>query len=156
MRGSTPFWTALSISDTVFGNKEDTTWYHVVNFYLHWANAALVYALVYLLFARATQAWQAWALFAVYGLYFGLVEGTEKALVADLVPAGRRGVAYGWYNLAIGIGALPASVVFGLLWDRYGSAPAFTFGAGVAGLAAVGLLMVPLGQRRIESGQPES
>ena len=106
-----------------------------------------IYAVVYLLFGRATQAWQAWALFAVYGLYFGLVEGTEKAMVADLVPAGRRGVAYGWYNLAIGIGALPASVVFGLLWDRYGSATAFTFGAGMAGLAVVALTVVPLGRK---------
>jgi MFS family permease len=104
----------------------------------------VIYAVVYLLFGRATQAWQAWALFAVYGLYFGLVEGTEKAMVADIVPAGRRGVAYGWYNLAIGIGALPASVVFGLLWDRYGSAVAFSFGAGIAALAAIGLAVVPI------------
>ena len=111
----------------------------------------LIYAVVYLLFSRATQAWQAWALFAVYGLYFGLVEGTEKAMVADLVPAGRRGVAYGWYNLAIGIGALPASVVFGLLWDRYGSATAFTFGAAMAGLAVVALTVVPLGRKASEA-----
>jgi MFS family permease len=105
-----------------------------------------IYAVVYLLFGRATHAWQAWALFAVYGIYFGLVEGTEKAMVADLVPAGRRGVAFGWYNLAIGIGALPASVVFGVLWDRYGSGTAFTFGAGMAALAAIGLVLVPLEQ----------
>lgn len=106
-----------------------------------------IYAVVYLLFSRATQAWQAWALFAAYGLYFGLVEGTEKAMVADLVPAGRRGVAFGWYNLAIGIGALPASVLFGMLWDRYGSPAAFTFGAAMAGLSVVGLLLVPLKPR---------
>src|SRR4051812_29854482 len=49
----------------------------------------IIYAIVYLLFGRATQAWHAWALFAVYGTYFGLVEGTEKAMIADLVPAGR-------------------------------------------------------------------
>jgi MFS family permease len=102
----------------------------------------LIYGVVYLLFARATQAWHAWVLFAVYGIYFGLVEGTEKAMIADLVPAGRRGVAFGWYNLAIGIGALPASVVFGVLWDRYGSGTAFTFGAVMAGLAVVGLAVV--------------
>ena len=52
--------------------------------------------------ARADAAWQAWALFAVYGIYFGLTEGVEKALVADLVPADRRGTAFGWYNLALG------------------------------------------------------
>ena len=72
--------------------------------------------------AAPAQTWQAWALFAVYGVYFGLTEGVEKALVADLVPEDRRGAAFGWYNLAIGIGALPASLLFGALWDRWGSA----------------------------------
>src|SRR5947199_1646926 len=100
----------------------------------------LVYAAVYFLFGRAGHAWQAWALFAVYGLYFGLTEGVEKALVADLVPADRRGAAFGWYNLAIGIGALPASLLFGALWDRWGSATAFDFGALLALAAALGVI----------------
>lgn len=102
----------------------------------------LVYAAVYFLFGRASQTWQAWALFAVYGIYFGLTEGVEKALVADLVPKNRRGAAFGWYNLAIGIGALPASLLFGALWDRWGSATAFNFGALLALLAAVGVIFV--------------
>jgi MFS family permease len=102
----------------------------------------LVYALIYVLFARATVAWHAWALFAAYGLYFGLVEGAELALVADVAPANRRGAAYGWYYLAIGVGALPASIGFGLLWDRFGSAAAFEVGAGLALSAAAGLLIL--------------
>jgi MFS family permease len=102
----------------------------------------LVYAAVYFLFGRAGHAWQAWALFALYGLYFGLTEGVEKALVADLVPADRRGSAFGWYNLAIGIGALPASLLFGALWDRWGSATAFNFGALLALSAAIGVAFV--------------
>jgi MFS family permease len=65
-------------------------------------------------------------------------------LVADIVPGGKRGTAYGWYNLSIGIAALPASVVFGLIWDRAGSAAAFTFGAGVAALAVITLVAVPV------------
>jgi MFS family permease len=101
-----------------------------------------VYAVVYFAFGQATHQWQAWALFAVYGVYFGLTEGVEKALVTDLVPAGRRGAAFGWYNLAIGLGALPASVLFGAVWDRYGSSVAFAFGAIMALVAAVGLWMV--------------
>lgn len=99
----------------------------------------LAYAVVYFLFARATMAWHAWALFAGYGLYFGLTEGTQLALVADVAPPDRRGAAYGWYYLAIGIGALPASLVFGAIWDRYGSPTAFTIGAALALIAAVGL-----------------
>jgi MFS family permease len=101
-----------------------------------------VYAVVYFAFGQATHQWQAWALFAVYGVYFGLTEGVEKALVTDLVPAGRRGAAFGWYNLAIGLGALPASVLFGAVWDRYGASVAFAFGAIMALVAAVGLWMV--------------
>ena len=103
----------------------------------------LVYALVYFLFARATRAWHAWALFAGYGIFFGLTEGTELALIADVAPSQRRGSAYGWYYLSIGIGALPASLVFGLLWDRYGSATAFGVGATLALIAAVALLFLP-------------
>jgi len=103
----------------------------------------IIYAIVYLLFGRASQPWHAWALFAVYGLYFGLAEGPERALVADIVPGGKRGTAYGWYNLAIGIAALPASIVFGMIWDRAGSGPAFTFGAALAGVAALCLAAVP-------------
>jgi MFS family permease len=102
----------------------------------------LWYAMIYLLFAQATAAWQAWALFAAYGIFFGLTEGSERALVADIVPAARRGAAYGWYYLAIGVGALPASVIFGLLWDRSGSHTAFLFGAALALTAAVGLSIV--------------
>ncbi len=96
-----------------------------------------VYALVYLGFATATDAWHVWALFVVYGLYFGMSEGAEKALVADLVPASRRGAAFGWFNAAIGIAALPASIVFGLVWDAHGSAAAFQMGAGIAVLSCL-------------------
>lgn len=102
----------------------------------------LVYAAVYLGFALATTTWHAWALFIGYGLYFGMTEGVEKALVADLVPAGARGAAFGWYNLTIGLAALPASLIFGGLWQAYGAATAFVTGAGLALAAAVGLLLV--------------
>lgn len=102
----------------------------------------LLYAGVYLALAFAETAWQAWALFAIYGVYFGLTEGVEKALVADLVPADRRGTAFGWYNLAIGVGALPASLIFGLIWDGAGAPVAFGFGAALALVAAVGISFV--------------
>lgn len=96
-----------------------------------------VYAFVYLGFAVASDAWHAWALFLLYGLYFGMSEGAEKALVADLAPASRRGAAFGWFNAAIGIAALPASIVFGLVWDAYGSDAAFAMGAGIAVLSCL-------------------
>lgn len=102
----------------------------------------LVYAAVYLALGAASATWHVWALFAAYGLYFGLAEGVEKALVADLVPPERRGTAFGWYNLALGVGALPASLFFGAIWERAGAPAAFTFGAALSLLAALGITFV--------------
>ncbi len=107
----------------------------------------LLYAMVYAGFAFANAPWHAWALFAVYGVVFGLSEGTEKALIADLVPAAVRGRAFGWYHATIGLAALPASVVFGAIWDRYGASTAFTMGAGLAVLASLALTSAPVAAR---------
>jgi len=107
----------------------------------------LLYAMVYAGFAFANAPWHAWALFAVYGVVFGLSEGTEKALIADLVPASVRGRAFGWYHATIGLAALPASVVFGAIWDRYGASTAFTMGAGLAVLASLALTSAPVAAR---------
>ncbi len=102
----------------------------------------LLYAAVYFAFAWAGAPWHAWVLFAVYGIFYGMTEGTEKALVADVVPTASRGVAFGWYNLAIGLGALPASLIFGWIWDRSGATNAFLFGATLALAAAVLMALV--------------
>ena len=102
----------------------------------------LLYAIVYAGFALASTTWHAWALFAVYGVVFGLSEGTEKALVADLVPAAVRGRAFGWYAATIGVAALPASVIFGAVWDRYGASTAFAMGAALGVVAALLLLLL--------------
>jgi MFS family permease len=88
---------------------------------------------------------------AVYGTSHGLVEGAERALVAELAHGSGKGKAFGAYNLAIGIAALLASTAFGFVWDRLGSAAAFSASGAVALLAAgVLLATVP------PSGAPES
>jgi MFS family permease len=104
----------------------------------------LVYALVYAGFAFVTAAWQVWALFLVYGLFFGLTEGPEKALVAGLAPRGLRGSAFGAYHAAIGLAALPASILFGVVWQAFDPAAAFAMGAAFALAAA---LLLPLALR---------
>jgi MFS family permease len=103
-----------------------------------------VYALVYAGFGNANQQWHAWALFGIYGVYFGLTEGVEKALVADLAPAHLRGSAFGLYHLIMGAGALPASLLFGLVWQQFGPAAAFGMGAALALLAGVLLSVLTL------------
>lgn len=97
----------------------------------------LLYAVVYLAFALATAAWQVWVLFVAYALYYAMTEPAEKTLVANLVRPEHRGLAYGWYNCTVGIATLPASVVFGELYQTFGPLAAFGSGAGLALLAAV-------------------
>ena len=101
-----------------------------------------VYALAYAGFAHATSELQIWLLFAFYGLFYGLTEGVEKAFVADLAVSGKRGSAFGWYNCAIGIGALPASILFGFIWQRAGAVAAFYTGASLAACASLALLLL--------------
>jgi len=99
-----------------------------------------LYALVYLGLAHADAAWQLWALLVVYGLYVGLTEGAAKALVADLTPSSQRGAAFGIYHGAVGLAALPASLLFGVFWAALGPQAAFSIGAALALAAAVVLL----------------
>jgi len=108
----------------------------------------LVYAAVYAGFAVVSSAAGVWALFLIYGLYFGLVEGSEKALVADLVRPGQRGTAYGLYNLAFGITVLPASLLLGALWDWRGARTAFLVSAAVGASAALLLALTVRGPAR--------
>lgn len=102
----------------------------------------LLYAAVYAGFAFVTGALSVWTLFLIYGIYFGLAEGAEKALVADLVRPEQRGTAYGLYNLAFGITVLPASVMMGALWTLGGPQLAFLMSAGLGASAAIALVGV--------------
>jgi MFS family permease len=103
----------------------------------------LVYSVVYFGFAVSDALLPLLAWFLVYGFYFGFAEGTEKALVADLAPAEHRGLAFGIYNAVLGVCALAASVLFGVVWNAYGAAAAFGLGSALA-LAATALLFVAL------------
>ena len=101
----------------------------------------VLYAAVYAGFGFVSNAWSVWALFLIYGIYFGLAEGAEKALVADLVRPEQRGTAYGLYNLAFGITVFPASLLMGMIWDWKGATTAFLVSA-VMGASAAMLLLI--------------
>ncbi len=110
-----------------------------------------LYAAVYAGFAFVTQGISVWILFLIYGIYFGLAEGTEKALVADLVRPDQRGTAYGLYNLAFSITVLPASVLMGAVWKWRGPTTAFLMSA-VLGATAALLLSVLVQTKPPRSG----
>jgi MFS family permease len=108
----------------------------------------IVYAVVYLGLGRATESWQVWILFIVYGVFYGLTEPVEKALVKDLVPQDQRGRGYGAYNFVIGVTALPAGLLMGVLWRALGPAHALEVGAALAGASSVALLAWDSRRRR--------
>ncbi len=101
------------------------------------------YALVYAGFALAGHPASIWLLFAAYGVPYAATEGMTRAYVVDLVPAPLRATALGGYTFAIGIAALPASLVAGLLWDRFTPAVPFAFSAVLMLVAAIALSVAP-------------
>lgn len=110
----------------------------------------LVYAAIYLAFSLATTAIEGWIFFLLYGVFHALTEPAERTMVVSLVGGEHKGLAYGWFNFAIGIAALPASLVFGVLYETFGGPVAFGWSAALA-LTATGLLA---GVRRRGSAAP--
>ncbi len=113
----------------------------------------ILYAAIYGGFAFATTSAAMWTLFTLYGIYFGLTEGVEKALVADLVTAEQRGTAFGLYNLVIGMTALPASLILGLLWRSFGAETALLVSAVVSLMAAAWLMTVKSDEKAVTSDE---
>jgi MFS family permease len=123
---------------SVWGGAKSDRWGRRVVIGGGWA----IYALVYAGFALSSSAASLIAWFLVYGAYYGLSEGAEKALIADLAPAPLRATAFGLYNATLGAGSLLASVVFGLVWKLVSPTAAFALGASLAVVAAILLAVV--------------
>ncbi len=101
----------------------------------------MVYTLVYAGFAFAKSPLHAWILFTAYGLFYGFTEGGERAILADYAGHSGKGQAFGWYYFIVGTAALPASLIFGFVWQVYGSQASFLMGATMAATASVLLML---------------
>lgn len=97
----------------------------------------LIYVAVYLAMPFSHSIWMVCALLFVYGAYYGMTEGAQGALVADLVKPSMRGRAYGLFHGAVGLAALPASLLFGVFWSQLGPMKAFLIGASLAASAVI-------------------
>ena len=88
-----------------------------------------VYALAYAgLRGRPPRRSRSSGLFAFYGLFHALTEGAERALVADLAGEATRGRAFGLFHAVTGAALLPASLLTGVLWQRFGAPVALGHG----------------------------
>ncbi len=106
----------------------------------------LIYACVYAGFAllTASQAWGVWPLMFTYGVYMALTEGTGKALIADHAPRDALGAALGIFYGLTGLTTFVSSLLTGVIWDRFGPAPAFLGGLCCALLAILGIFVFRL------------
>ena len=110
----------------------------------------MIYALSYLGFAFVSRPLAVWALFGLYALFFAATEGAERALIADLAGEKLRGRAYGIFHGAVGLAALPASILFGLWWKLFGARVAFLIGAGLSLAATAALFLLRGRMMKIE------
>lgn len=98
-----------------------------------------LYGLAYIGFANFNGRTEIITLFGVYGLYIGITEGVEKALLADIAPHFQRASIFGLHALIVGVALLPASLLAGALWSAFGAAAPFWFGGATGVCAAVAL-----------------
>lgn len=101
----------------------------------------LAFSVCYLGFAFASSRWMMVAVFVLYGAYTAMIAGVERAFVAEISPPGLKGTMLGLQSTLAGVALLPASLIAGFLWDIWGPAAPFVFGAGLSLIAAFVLLV---------------
>lgn len=112
----------------------------------------VVFSLVYTGFIFASSALHFWVLFGIYGFYMGATEGVGKAFAIDLLDPDKKATAVGYLGTVTGISTLFASTFSGLLWDHFGPAATFAYGAAGAGLTSVALLFLKT-KKQLNPGQ---
>jgi MFS family permease len=142
-----------SLSSPVFGHFSDWLGRKPVIFI-----SFLVYGAIYAGFGLTSrlsvsrQLLAVWILFACYGLYYGLSEGVFRAYIADLTESNKRATAFGLFNTAVGVTLIPASIIFGALWDKFSSSVAFLAAAALALVAGMVFLATQGGLRSVGHG----
>jgi MFS family permease len=97
----------------------------------------LTFALAYAGFAWAPNKTIIVAAFVLYGIFTAMTAGVERAFVSEIAPNELKGTMLGLHSTIVGIALLPASVIAGLLWNTFGSAVPFAFGASLSLISAL-------------------
>jgi MFS family permease len=91
-----------------------------------------------------------WIAVAIYALLTGIGEGAEKALVSELATEADRGTAFGWYNMIVGLSAIPAGLLFGVIWSQAAAGIAFAAFGGLA-IACAAFVLLRRSQEQVTS-----
>ena len=113
----------------------------------------LVFAAVYFGFAFAFNQPFVIGMFVLYGIHTAMIAGVERALVAEISPKELKGTMLGLQSTVAGLALLPASVITGILWNIFGSAVPFIFGACLSVAASLILIIFMKRQNNISTVQ---
>lgn len=108
----------------------------------------LVYAIVYYFFGRFNSINVFIFLFMLYGFYSALTDGSQKAMISDIVSKDLKGTGFGIYHAVLGITLLPASLIAGLLYDKVNSNAPFYFGSIMALIATILMIIFTVLDKR--------
>ncbi|MPM77769.1 Multidrug resistance protein MdtG [bioreactor metagenome] len=108
----------------------------------------IVYAIVYYFFGRFNSINVFIFLFMLYGFYSALTDGSQKAMISDIVSKDLKGTGFGIYHAVLGITLLPASLIAGLLYDRVNSNAPFYFGSVMALIATILMIIFTVLDKR--------
>ena len=102
------------------------------------------FGLSFIVFATVTSTVGLWSAVVIYSLFSGMGEGVERSLISELSGAAQRGTIFGWFHMITGLAAVPAGLIFGIVWQHFGAALAFatagTLAIGAAAILAIHLL----------------
>ncbi len=109
----------------------------------------LLFSFVYWGFAVSSEKWHVWGLFMLYGVFMGLTEGIQKAYLGTIIPEGKKATGYGIYSTFVGLVVLPASIIGGYLWDKYGPHATFYYGS-ITAFASAMLFLIIFGLTKLK------
>jgi MFS family permease len=97
----------------------------------------ILFSIIYFFFGYIENIWGLVFVFLFYGLFFGLSEPSERALISILSSRKKMGTSFGVFNFSISLAALPSNLFFGWIWSQWGSFVAFAVSSGLAFLAGI-------------------
>jgi MFS family permease len=124
--------TAIGIPSGIFADKFGKEKVLIIGYFL-FALSALFMAIL------SGNPYYAFLLAAIFGLYIGISETVQRAVVPKYIPSELRGTAFGIYNLILGASFFVSNVVFGFLWDNNNLSVAVTYSLVLALTAIIGM-----------------